>query len=160
MKMFKQFLVIGILTILSLSFNKKTYAHCEIPCGIYEDTLRVELIKEHIVTIEKSMKMIIELSKGETINYNQIVRWVNNKEEHAIKLQEIVSQYFLHQRIVPVSPENEEAYKKYIKQLTLLHELLVYSMKAKQTTDLAYIDKLNNTINAFEDAYFHTHDHL
>ncbi|MGM0408945.1 MAG: superoxide dismutase [Ni], partial [Bacteroidota bacterium] len=66
--------------------------------------------------------------------------------------------YFLHQRIKPVNPENE-MYEKYIERLTLLHELLVYSMKAKQTTDLSYIDKLNKTIDAFEKSYFHTHKH-
>lgn len=152
------FLMIASLMLLALN-NRKSFAHCEIPCGIYEDTLRIELIKEHITTIEKSMNMINKLTKEEKKNYNQIVRWVNNKEEHAKKLQDIVSQYFLHQRIKPTSPENKEMYEKYIERLTLLHELLVYSMKAKQTTDLTYIDKLNKTINAFEKSYFHTHEH-
>jgi nickel superoxide dismutase len=158
MKKIKHFVLISLLTIVTISISNKTYAHCEIPCGIFEDTLRIELIKEHIVTIEKSMKMIIELSNKEVLDYNQIVRWVNNKEDHAEKLQEIVSQYFLHQRIKPTSSENQEMYNKYIKQLTLLHELLVYSMKAKQTTDLSLISKLNNTVIAFEEAYFHKHN--
>jgi nickel superoxide dismutase len=150
--------LITVLSVLALN-NRKSFAHCEIPCGIYEDTLRIELIKEHIITIEKSMNMIIELSKEENPNYNQIVRWVVNKDEHAKKLQDIVSQYFMHQRIKPVSPENKEMYEKYIERLTLLHKLLVYAMNAKQTTDLSYIDKLNETINAFEKSYFHTHEH-
>lgn len=158
MKDLKRLFLIGLFALLSLSITQKTYAHCEIPCGIYEDTIRIELIKEHITTIEKSMKMIIELSQEETPNYNQIVRWVNNKEDHANKLQDIVSQYFLHQRIKPAEPEQKEMYNKYIKHLTLLHELLVYSMKAKQSTDLLYIEKLNLTINAFEEAYFHKHE--
>lgn len=144
---------------MMFAFNNKAKAHCEIPCGIYEDTLRIELIKEHITTIEKSMKMIIELSKEEVPDYNQIVRWVTNKEDHANKLQEIVSRYFLHQRIKPTSPENKELYAKYIERLTLLHELLVYSMKAKQSTDLSLIETLNQKINLFEKAYFHTHEH-
>jgi nickel superoxide dismutase len=158
MKKIKTPILIILLSILSVSMSNKTYAHCEIPCGIYEDTLRVELIKEHIVTIEKSMNMIVKLSNEENPNYNQIVRWVNNKEDHANKLQEIVSQYFLHQRIKPTDTENQELYNKYVKQLTLLHELLVYSMKAKQTTDLVYIEKLRNAINSFEKVYFHKHE--
>ncbi|HAF27415.1 MAG TPA: superoxide dismutase [Bacteroidales bacterium] len=158
MKNLKQLYFIAFLTLLSFNLTKKANAHCEIPCGIYEDTLRIELIKEHITTIEKSMKMIIKLSNEEPLNYNQIVRWVNNKEDHANKLQEIVSQYFLHQRIIPVEPDKKEMYEKYIKHLSLLHELLVYSMKAKQTTDLQYIEKLNLTINAFEESYFHKHE--
>ena len=113
----------------------------------------------HITTIEKSMKMIIELSNKESPDYNQIVRWVINKEDHANKIQKIVSQYFLHQRIKPVEPKNEELYKKYIERLTLLHDLSIYAMKAKQTTDLSYIKKLSRAIHDFEHAYFHTHDH-
>lgn len=159
MKNIKQVLLIGLLSIISISISNKSYAHCEIPCGIYEDTLRIELIKEHIVTIEKSMKMIVELSGEETPNYNQIVRWVNNKEEHANKLQDIVTQYFLNQRIKPVSDENNELFNKYIKHLTLLHNLLVLSMKAKQTTDIMFIDKLKHSINLFEESYFHKHEH-
>jgi nickel superoxide dismutase len=159
MKKINQFAILVLLTIISLSISNKSYAHCEIPCGIYEDTLRIKLIQEHIVTIEKSMKMIIELSDEETPNYNQLVRWVNNKEDHANKLQDIVTQYFLNQRIKPINEQNTEQYNKYIKQLTLLHELLVYSMKAKQTTDLSYIEKLNQTIDTFEESYFHKHEH-
>lgn len=159
MKKVKQITLLTLFTLMLTFTSKKSAAHCEIPCGIYEDTIRIELIKEHITTIEKSMKMIIELSNADVPNYNQIVRWVMNKEDHANQLQDIVSQYFLHQRIKPTSPENKEMYDKYIKRLTLLHELLVYAMNAKQTTDLSYIEKLNTTINAFEKSYFHTHDH-
>ena len=34
---------------------KDVLAHCEIPCGIYDDQTRVQLIHEHIGTIEKAM---------------------------------------------------------------------------------------------------------
>ncbi|MCK5701941.1 MAG: hypothetical protein KAI29_12345 [Cyclobacteriaceae bacterium] len=30
---------------------QKTYAHCEIPCGIYNDELRITLLYEHFTTI-------------------------------------------------------------------------------------------------------------
>lgn len=159
MKKIKFLSLIGLFTLISFGFSQKTYAHCEIPCGIYGDSLRIEMIREHIVTIEKSMKMIIELSKEKSPNYNQLVRWINNKDDHANQLQYIVSQYFLHQRIMIVDPSNKEMYEKYITHLTLLHKLLVYSMKAKQTTDLGYIEKMNNTLTEFEKAYFHTHKH-
>lgn len=149
---------IALVLLFSMSFQK-SYAHCEVPCGIYGDSIRVALIKEHIETIEKSMKMIEELSQAETMNYNQLVRWINNKDEHAEKLQEIVSQYFLHQRIAPVDPDNDAAYKLYTRKLELLHRLLVYAMKSKQTTDLGYIVKLNDTINQFEHLYFEKHEH-
>ena len=65
-------------------------AHCEIPCGIYNDSLRIEMILEDCQTIEKSMGQIADLSKGGDKNYNQLVRWVSNKEDHANKIQHIV----------------------------------------------------------------------
>lgn len=154
----KKFLLLALLIpILSCKVNL-SYAHCEIPCGIYEDQLRVKLIKEHISTIEKSMKMINELSAAENPDYNQLVRWVNNKEEHAEKIQEIVAQYFMHQRI-KIKHEGEEGYEKYIEQLTGLHRISVFAMKAKQGTEMQIIAKLNNAVHRFEHAYFEDHKH-
>lgn len=146
-----------LIPILSLKANF-SYAHCEIPCGIYEDQLRIKLIKEHISTIEKSMKMIAELSLEEKPNYNQLVRWVNNKEEHAEKIQEIVSQYFMHQRI-KIKTETEAGYDQYIEQLSSLHRISVFAMKAKQGTELQNIAKLNNAVHRFEHCYFEDHHH-
>lgn len=120
--------------------------------------MRIALIKEHITTIEKSMQEIQKLSKEPEKNYNQLVRWIMNKEEHARKIQDIVSQYFLHQRInIPKEDAGDAEFEKYSKQLSLLHKILVFSMKAKQTTDLSYIKKLRQTVVIFEELYFHKH---
>ena len=142
-----------------IAFNTKIFAHCEIPCGIYNDSLRITMIYEDITTIEKAMNGIIELSKEATPNYNQIVRWVVTKEAHAEKIQEIVSQYFLHQRIKVTDPSDQIAYDKYVKSLTLLHKILVDAMKTKQTTDLSFIEELRETVHEFEEVYFLGHTH-
>lgn len=154
MKNIQKLIAAAFFTIVTMSISTKTYAHCEVPCGIYGDSVRITLLYEHISTIEKSMSQINELSQQDEINYNQLVRWINNKEEHANKIQDIVSQYFLHQRIKITDVSDDAAYKKYVYQLTLLHEILVYSMKAKQTTDLIHIEKLKTTVHAFEHSYF------
>ena len=151
-----------ILSLLLVIGNQKsTYAHCEIPCGIYADSVRVVLMSEHISTIEKSMKKIVELSAEENVNYNQLVRWVNNKEEHAKKIQEIATQYFMFQRVKVT--DDAEKMKKNQKLLAVLHEICVYAMKAKQTTDLKYIKKLNSAVHDFSHLYFgpgkHHHHH-
>ncbi len=147
--------IVAILT--ASGFQAK--AHCEIPCGIYGDSVRVVLLYEHIATIEKSMNQINELSKSSNPDYNQLVRWVMNKEEHAKKIQDIVSQYFLHQRVKVKSADDEDAYRKYVKQLTSLHEVLVFAMKSKQSTDLSIIDTLREKLHVFEHAYFDNHKH-
>ncbi len=155
----KTLVSICALFLMLFALSNKSFAHCEIPCGIYGDSMRIDMIEEHIRTIEKSMDQIIVLSEEDDEDYNQIVRWVVNKEEHAKKIQDIVSQYFLHQRIKPVDPGQGEMYEKYIKRLSLLHELMIYAMNAKQTTDMQFIEKMRNTLREFEDSYFHTHEH-
>ena len=82
---------LATLVVVLLS-SQLIYAHCEIPCGIYGDQTRIDLIKENITTVEKSMKQINELSSSKKPDHNQLVRWVINKEEHAKKIQDIVSQ--------------------------------------------------------------------
>jgi len=132
-------------------------AHCEIPCGIYGDATRFTLIKEHIATIEKAMNKINEISKEKKTDYNQLIRWVNNKEEHCTKIQDIVSQYFLHQRIKLGATPGTHEHQDYIIKLSLAHQLLVYSMKAKQTTDVKSIKSLYEVIDKFEVAMAHKH---
>ncbi len=125
-------------------------AHCEIPCGIYDDQLRHDLILEHTKTIEKSMNQITELSKASPVNYNQLVRWISNKEHHANEIQHIVSQYFLTQRIKPTDD-------KYAEKLKLLHNMLISAMKCKQSTDLANVEALRAQLKEFWTLY-HGHE--
>ena len=129
------------------------YSHCEIPCGIYDDPLRIRLIDEHIGTVEKSMKQIVALSKAGEKNYNQIVRWVSNKEAHAGEIQHIATQYFMTQRVKPAEASDAAKYRKYVTQLTLLHRMLVHAMKAKQTTDLSHVEALRKLSAEFKAAY-------
>lgn len=129
-------------------------AHCEIPCGIYGDKMRFEELKEHFETVEKSMNKVEELSEQEDKDYNQLVRWVNNKELHANKIQEIVYQYFMNQRIKPVEDAQSEGWDKYVEQTTLLHKMLVQAMKCKQTTNVEHVENLRSLLDRFEKAYF------
>jgi nickel superoxide dismutase len=129
-------------------------AHCQIPCGIYDDELRVQLIEEHITTIEKSMNQVASLGSQSPINFNQLVRWIVNKEEHAQKIQDIATAYFMAQRVKLPDATEGDAYDNYIKQLTLLHQIQVVAMEAKQSTDLAHIEKLRTLVKEFRTAYF------
>ena len=146
---------LGLVT----AFASLVYSHCQIPCGIYNDPVRFDMLAEHIDTIEKSMKLLTELSKQEEPNMNQIVRWVQNKEKHADDFSHIVTYYFLAQRVKPVEKAGKQTYEKYITKLTLLHEMLVYSMKAKQATDLSNTKKLRTLLAEFRTVYFDKDSH-
>jgi nickel superoxide dismutase len=143
----------GALLIIMV-FAAVAWAHCEVPCGIYDDEMRIKQMAEHITTIEKSMKQIVELQAQSPVNYNQLVRWIDNKEHHAQKLQEIVWQYFMTQRVKPVNPADSYEHDKYLKKLELLHLMLYHAMKAKQTTDLTHVQNLKALLSDFDRAYF------
>ena len=139
---------VGLLTVvLGVFITANAWAHCEIPCGIYDDHMRIHMIEEHITTIEKSMKQIVDLSGQTPVNYNQLVRWVTNKEHHADELQHIVTQYFMTQRIKPDQ-------KDYEKKLMVLHKMLLATMKSKQTTDLVHVNDLRTLTKEFAGLYF------
>jgi nickel superoxide dismutase len=146
-------IILSALFVSAVLFGSLAYSHCQMPCGIYDDEARFNEISELITTIEKSMKEIETLSAQDKPNMNQIVRWVNTKEEHADELSHIISFYFMAQRI-KIAPENNvQEYGKYVRKLTLLHEMLVTTMKTKQTTDLGNVAKLRTLLNRFHDAY-------
>lgn len=129
-----------------LLISSQAHAHCQIPCGIYDDEARIKMLAEHIQTIEKSMNEIKRLSSEAPINYNQLVRWISNKEEHAKKINEIVTDYFMAQRVKPVNQADKAAYEAYTAKLALLHEIMVEAMKAKQSVDLAHVAQLKKLL--------------
>ena len=164
---FKRWLGVAVCVAVLCSVGTQAFAHCQIPCGIYNDPVRFTQLEEHVTTIEKSMKLITELSAEETKNYNQIVRWVNNKETHADEFTEIVTFYFLAQRIKPVDPADKKAMGKYLREVKMLHEMIVFAMKCKQTTDPENVAKLRSLIKDFQESYMggqanveHAHTHL
>jgi nickel superoxide dismutase len=147
--------VISCMLLLLVSLPM-AFSHCEIPCGIYNDPMRMDMMAEDITTIEKSMKEIKELSAQGEKNYNQLVRWIINKDNHADYFSEIVTQYFMAQRITPAEESNPKAYKEYVHKLTLLHKMMVFAMKCKQTTDLQNVEQLKTLLAQFRAAYLGT----
>ena len=146
-------LVLSAVIVSAIVFGSLAYSHCQVPCGIYGDPGRFDAIAEHITTIEKSMKQIEELSAQEKPNVNQVIRWVNNKDKHADEISHIVTYYFLAQRVKFPAQGDRNANAAYVKKLTLLHQMLVYAMKSKQTTDLSNVEKLRHTLADFHKAY-------
>lgn len=155
----KHFMVLAITGIITISAGVGVWSHCQVPCGIYDDGARFTQMLEHATTIEKAMNQITILGAEEKPNYNQLVRWVNAKEKHADDLADIVTYYFMAQRIKPVGADDKEGYAKYLRELTTLHQILVGTMKAKQTTDLVHVEGLRKNIALFKGSYMVEHDH-
>ena len=141
------FIQLATFLLCMLFITANAVAHCEIPCGIYDDEARIKEMLEDVKTLEKAMEQIKAIEQEKDHNANQLVRWIMNKDVHASKLQETVSQYFLTQRIKADAAE-------YDKKLGLLHQMLVLAMQCKQTTDLDNTAKLTKAINEFQELYF------
>lgn len=133
--------------------------HCQVPCGIYGDHLRVELLREHATTIEKAMQQIEELGKAETPNWNQLVRWITTKDDHAQTIQDQLSDYWLAQRIkAPEEGAEDGSRRKYLTQLMQNHRMATSAMKCKQTTDVENVAAFREALDAFAGAYFSEED--
>ena len=79
---------------------------------------------------------------------------MNNKEKHAEELSGILTYYFMAQRVKWISDSETKLHSVYLKKLELLHQLLVFTMKAKQSADLSVIKKLRWLTGEFEKVYF------
>ena len=147
----KKFLLAGLVMAGSaVLLPQSTYAHCEIPCGIYDDTARVTGMLEDCATIEKAAVKIAELAgKTDAQSQNQMVRWVSNKEKHAQNIISTMSNYFLTQRV-------KSSQADYTDRLVKHHTVIVAAMKAKQNADGKYAKDLKSSIEALK-AYYHAH---
>ena len=146
-------------SILALSFigtaliiPQQLTAHCQVPCGIYDDNARVKSMLEDVKTTAKAVKLINELSsKTDAQSRNQVVRWILNKEKHAQKIISTISDYFLTQRVKPST-------KDYTKRLIKHHTVIIAAMKVKQSTDTKSIEELKAAVDALT-AYYPEHKH-
>ena len=103
--------------------------------------------------MEKSMEKIIQL-KMMDVKSDQLVRWVNNKEIHSNNIQNIITQYFMFQRVKPVKSDDDEDMEAYRNKLVLLHKILVQAMKCKQTTKISHVKKIRELLYSFKMVYF------
>ena len=132
---------------MQLLWTTPSLAHCQVPCGIYDDHARVQSMLEDAETVEKAARLIAELSaKSDAKSNNQLVRWVFNKEHHAQKIIATISDYFLTQRVNPTQAD-------YAERLIKHHAVIVAAMKAKQHADAEFARQLKASIQALS-AYY------
>ena len=146
---------LNYLLVIIFILSTQLSAHCQIPCGVYDDTMRIKMIEEHTLTILKSMNYI-DANQGDLLNQNQVTRWIISKEQHAQEIQDIVSEYFLTQRI-KLKDDSKENKDLYHAQLTALHNIMLDAMKCKQTTDTKNTTSLLENLNRFVNLYFDDH---
>ena len=148
----KRWFILIVISVIMLSTGI-VRSHCQVPCGIYDDDARFALIAENIKTMEKCNHSIRLLSKQNPLDMNQIVRWIETKETHADSNIEILSAYFLAQRVKPVGTQDSDDYHAYTARLIQAHQLIIFSAKTKQSTDKASTEVLNAVLAKFKESY-------
>lgn len=128
-------------------------AHCQVPCGIYDDHARIHLMLEDVTTITKAVTQIEELSKKmDAQNLNQATRWIATKEEHASRIISTVSEYFLTQKVKDVAPGAGD-YQDYLGKLAIHHRVMRAAMKTKQTVSLDAANALKAAVEELGKLY-------
>ena len=128
-------------------------AHCQIPCGIYDDDARFAAMREDAVSIRKAMVEIAALQAAGTVeSFNQATRWVIEKERSAADIQDIASAYFLTQRVKPAA-RRDDGHVSYVAQLEAFHAVLITAMKCTQQIDPKTADALDAAIDRAAASY-------
>ncbi len=144
MNTLKKTILLTFMAIVLSTFimSSQVMAHCQVPCGIYDDNARVMSMLEDAATINKAVKLIAQLAgKVDAQSQNQLIRWVITKEQHAQNIIDKISDYFLTQRV-------KSDQKDYTERLSKHHAVIVAAMKAKQNADKKYVINLQKSIEA------------
>jgi nickel superoxide dismutase len=144
-------LAFAFVSTLSL-LTQTADAHCQVPCGIYDDSARLQNMLEDAQTVGKATAKLAELAgKQDAQSINQATRWVLNKEQHAQRIISTISDYYLTQRVKPSQAD-------YRQRLVKHHAVIIAAMQAKQHADHQYATTLYETIEALT-AYYPPHHH-
>jgi len=148
--------ILGLAAAAAVFFGARastTLAHCQVPCGIYDDAARIKYLHEDATTIAKAVGQINDLAGSHDGQaFNQAARWVATKEAHASHVIEVVSEYFLTQKVKVVAPD-AEGREAYLAALADHHAVMVAAMKTKQTADPGAVDALEKAIDALAAHY-------
>lgn len=135
---------------------QEAQAHCQVPCGIYDDHARIHAMYEDIQTIRKAVQQIRVLnSKTDALSRNQTVRWIMNKEKHAEFIIRTVSDYFLTQKIKAPKSSDTKAYQAYLVQLAHHHAVMQAAMVTKQTVSTKAVDALKKAVDQIANYWPH-----
>lgn len=123
------------------------YAHCDIPCGIY-DPHRAQVAALTVIRMIDLMEDFIKLHGASEPEFHHVItRYTAVKEEHAeICKQEI--------RIIWGDYFKGEHLKKYPELNDLTHKIMQLGSKAKQTTERKTAVELLQAINRFAEIFW------
>lgn len=108
-------------------------AHCQMPCGIYHDEMVFNQIDQYIETMFKGVTELKNSKFSNPLERNNFTRWVLLKETASNEMANLITEYFLQQKIKPGEPDT-------VKRLVSAHKMLFELTAIKQNVDLKMIE--------------------
>lgn len=135
---------IFMLTIAGAIFHfADAEAHCQMPCGIYHDDMVYDQIDQFVETVYKGISVLNESKFSTPKERNEFVRWVEEKEKCCNEAAQLITIYFLQQKIKPGESDT-------MTRLTSAHKLLFMLVAIKQNTDLEFVKQFNQEWEKFK----------
>jgi nickel superoxide dismutase len=133
--MLQKFFYVSVLT-FALFSQTHLSGHCQMPCGIYHDDMVYDQIDQFVETVFKGISVLNESKFSSVKDKNEFVRWVVQKEKCCDETANIITVYFLQQKIKPNEPDT-------VKKLVSAHKLLFLLVSIKQNSDLEFVKQFN-----------------
>lgn len=137
--------IIGILGLFA--GNLMTFAdlnaHCQMPCGIYHDDMVYDQIDQFVETVYKGISIMNENKFITVKDKNEFVRWVVQKEKCCNEATDLITTYFLQQKIKPGEADTTQ-------RIVVAHKLLFYIVAIKQNTELEFVKQFNEEWERFK----------
>ena len=128
---------------------EKASAHCDVPCGIY-DPSAAQLAA---LTVVRMIDLMVDLeAKGgerSTAYHNSMSRYITVKEEHAEKAKHEI-------RIIWGDYIKAQHIEKHPSVTELVHKIMQFGSKARQTTDRDAALQFVEAINQFAETFWDT----
>ncbi len=127
----KSFIVASILALICQTGFLS--AHCQMPCGIYHDEMVFNQIDQYIETMYKGVTELKNNKFSNVSERNNFIRWIILKESSSDEIADLITQYFLQQKIKPGEPDT-------VKRLLSAHKLLFELTAIKQNVELKMVE--------------------
>lgn len=113
------------------------------PCGIYRDDMVFDMIDQYVETMHKAMHELDHINTKTVEGKNQFIRWILTKEKESDSAANLITTYFLQQKISPAGIDTE-------RQVLAAHKLLFQLVAIKQSTKIDIVDEFSKQWEAFK----------
>lgn len=121
-------------------------AHCQMPCGIYNDQMVYDKIDEYFMTMVKAVSALKDNKFENLHDRNQFVRWITEKDAQSDEVANVITTYFLQQKIRPGDEDNFDLVKS-------AHKLLFLLVAIKQNVDLKIVHEFGKEWDHFKELF-------